>query len=68
MSKRVVPTVVVGKKENGLVWTTNNERMHIGEFGTVGNFNGFEANVWRKGMDTTGRCRNRREHPLFDHQ
>ena len=48
MSERVVPSVVVGKKENGAVRATNNERMHVGEFSSVRNLNGFETNVWRK--------------------
>ena len=48
MSKRVFPTVVVGKKEDGLVWSTNNERMHVGKFGTVRNLNGLKTNAWRR--------------------
>ena len=47
MSERVVPSVVVGKKENGAIRATNNECMHVGEFGSVRNLNGFETNVER---------------------
>lgn len=68
MSKRVVPSVVVGKKENGAVRATNNECMHVGEFGSVRNLNGFETNVWRERMEAPCRRRNSREHTLFDHQ
>jgi hypothetical protein len=57
MSKRVVPAVVVGKEEDGLVRTANNEGVHVRKFGPVGNLNGFETNVWRKRMEAS--CRRR---------
>ena len=68
MSKRVVPAVVVGKKEDGLVWSTNNERMHVGKFGTVRNLNGFKTNPWRKGVDAPCRRWNSGKDALVNHQ
>ena len=45
MSKCVVPAVVVGKKEDGLVWSTNNERMHVGKFVSMGDVYWLDGEV-----------------------
>ena len=55
MGERVLPSVVVGKEEQGTVRASNNKGVHIGKFGTMRDGDRFDAHVIGQSMHRSRR-------------
>ena len=68
VSKGIVPTVVVGKKEQGTIWTAYDKGVHVGKFGAVRDGDRLNLNLVGQRMHTSRGNRLNGKHPLVEHQ
>ena len=59
---------MVREVQHRAVWATNDKGVHVGQFGAVWNFDGFQSNGFRESVDAPGGGNLRFEDPLVHHQ